>query len=82
MQAPQLAVIYFTLKLFIILLLPRNTAGENICLLLVENLDFNATGLHHILRQLIWIRIGVNNAFNACVNKDFGTHYAGLVGAI
>ena len=48
----------------------------------MENLYLNTAGLHHILCQLIRIRIGVNNALNASIDKDFGAHYAGLVRAI
>ena len=48
----------------------------------MENLYLNTAGLHHILRQLIRIRIGVNNALNASIDEDFGAHYAGLVRAI
>lgn len=44
--------------------------------------DFNAGGLHHILRQLIGIRIGVNDAFDAGVDEYFGANYAGLVSAV
>ena len=51
-------------------------------LFLMENLYLNTAGLHHILRQLIRIRIGVNNALNASIDEDFGAHYAGLVRAI
>ena len=48
----------------------------------MENLYLNTAGLHHILRQLIRIRIGVNNALNASIDEDFGAHYAGLVRAV
>ena len=51
-------------------------------LILMKNLYFDAAGLHHILCQLIGIRIGVNDALNACVNENFRAHYAGLVCAI
>ena len=57
--------------------------GKNLfALFLMENLYLNTAGLHHILRQLIRIRIGVNNALNASIDEDFGAHYAGLVRAI
>ena len=48
----------------------------------MENLYLNTAGLHHILCQLIRIRIGVNNALNASIDEDFGAHYAGLVRAV
>ena len=51
-------------------------------LFLMKNLYFDAAGLHHILCQLIWIRISVDNALNTSVNEDFGAHYAGLVSAV
>ena len=48
----------------------------------MKNLNGNATGLHHVLRQLVRIGVGVNNALNARINEDFGAHHAGLVGAV
>ena len=51
-------------------------------LFLVKNLNGNAAGLHHVLRQLVRIGVGVNNALNARINEDFGAHHAGLVSAI
>ena len=50
--------------------------------LLVKDLNFYTAGLHHILCQLIWIRISVDNALNTSVNEDFGAHYTGLMSAV
>ena len=44
--------------------------------------DFNAGSLHHILRQLIGIRISVDDTLDAGVDEYFGANHAGLVGAV
>lgn len=44
--------------------------------------DFDAGGLHHILRQLIGIRIGVDDTLDAGIDEYFGADYAGLMGAV
>lgn len=51
-------------------------------LLLIQYADFNSRCSHHILRQLIRIRISINNALNACVNQNLGADHTGLMRTI
>lgn len=48
----------------------------------MQHADFNARGLHHIISQLIRIRIGVNYAFYSGVDKYLCADNAGLVRTI
>lgn len=48
----------------------------------MQHADFNARGLHHILSQLIRIRIGVNYTLYSGVDKNLRANNAGLVRTI
>ena len=80
---PKLAFIYFALKtIYNPSPVTKRYLKQAFVLFLVKNINLNTAGLHHILRQLIGIRIGVNNTLDARVDENLGAHHTGLVRAI